>query len=126
MNCPYVIDPVREIVYLIVHGDAHPSELIHTLRAIKRDPLYQNSFAVLADLRTMDAPFADGDVRVICYYFGALVDVLQGRFAFVSRAGDIPNYLKWIALICPLGIKAAHFTTLSDAEQWIEQKYFPA
>lgn len=120
MNCPYVIDPVREIVYLSADGDVHPSELIHALRAIKRNTTYRPTFSILADLRTMDAPFAEADLRILAYYFGSLSDLLQGRFTLVTKAEDLPLYLRWIALILPLGIKAHHFTNLSAAELWIE------
>ncbi len=121
MNCIYVIDPGREIVYLIAHGDVHPSELIQTLRAIKRDPAYQSTYNILVDQRTMDAPFLEADLRILAYYFGSLSDLLRGRFALVTKAEDSSVYLKWIAGILPLGIKAAHFTHLSDAQHWIEE-----
>lgn len=124
MNCAYIIDAAREIVYLVATNDVHPSELICTLRAIKRDPAYQSTYDILAALRSMEMPFEEDDLRVIAYYFGALSEVLQGRFAFVTPAKDLPTYLEWIALIRPMGIKAANYTRLSEAERWIEAKDF--
>ena len=127
MPCDYGIDAKRHIVYLIAEGEVAPHEFIDTLRALRHDASHQPHFDILADLRRMNPPFFDADLRLITYYISAISKRLRGRFALLfsaeqKEAVSITRWADWIGA-CQTNIAA--FSSASEAQQWFDNRFNP-
>jgi hypothetical protein len=117
------VDPQRRRVYSTVEGRVQLSEMIAMTEAVVADPDFRPGFSILSDHRRIEMPATPQQMQGLLEQLHKLSSRLgAGRWAVVTLKAASYGMMQMLRTLVPYrtGMEMEVFTTLEDAERWLD------
>jgi hypothetical protein len=119
----YRIDPRRKRVYCTIEGTVELPEMVALVESVIGDPDFAPGFGILSDHRRVDRALTSAQLHGFLDFLSRVAERLQGsRFAVVTLKAASYAMMQVLRTLLPhrAGIPMEVFTTLQDAEAWLD------
>jgi hypothetical protein len=123
----YRMDAARRRVYSTLEGSVELHEMTGMIDAVVSDPLFVPGFTVLSDHRRVARPISSAQLHAFLGHLAATERLAGTRWSVVTVQAASYAMMQLMRSLIPLyaRLEIAVFTTVADAEAWLDRNVHP-